>query len=202
MTAHDIRICLFGDSFAIGVGDPACLGWVGRLAKHMHSKACPLTIYNLGVRGNTSADVLARFDTEATPRVRPDTDTRVIVSVGVNDTVLDDRFPRVAPEQSTANLTAIIGKAARRGLPLLVVGPPPIADDGHNARIADLNQRYSRLCGQLAVPFVDVYRPLIDSSAWMTEVRQGDGAHPGAAGYQVLADLAFKPWSAWLALTN
>jgi acyl-CoA thioesterase I len=197
VNSRDIRICFFGDSFLAGVGDPACLGWVGRLAGRLHGEGRPLTVYNLGVRGNTSTDVLARFDVETVPRLRPGTDTRVVVSVGVNDTMLEGHAPRVTAEVSTANLEEIIAKARHHDLPLLVVGPPPIADGRHNARIADLVDRYGDLCSRCTVPFVDAYAPLIDSP-WMIEARRGDGAHPAEAGYQALADLAYKPCAAWL----
>jgi acyl-CoA thioesterase I len=198
MTGRDVRICFFGDSFVAGVGDPAGLGWVGRLARALHAEGTPLTVYNLGVRGNTSADVLARFDSELRARLRPGTDTRVVVSFGVNDTMLDGGVPRVAPAESVANLEEIIG---RTRLPLLVVGPPPIADDEHAARIADLSGRYRELCARQAVPFAEVHPALLDSP-WIAEARLSDGAHPAEAGYQALADLVHPPCAAWLSRSS
>lgn len=32
----DLRVCLVGDSFVAGVGDPDHLGWVGRVAVRSH----------------------------------------------------------------------------------------------------------------------------------------------------------------------
>ncbi|WP_236792136.1 GDSL-type esterase/lipase family protein [Amycolatopsis sp. GM8] len=194
MTHRDVRICVFGDSFTVGVGDPAGLGWVGRLARQTRDDVL-LTTYNLGVRGDTSMHLVTRFDGELTRRLRTDVETRVVVSFGVNDTLLHDGAPTVSTDESCAGLEALIDTTARRRLPLLVVGPTPVADEDHNARIAHLSARLDEVCRRLATPFVDAYATLIGSAAWMTEVRRGDGAHPNASGYQELADLLLPGWS-------
>ncbi|MET8875781.1 hypothetical protein [Nocardia sp. NPDC004604] len=38
-----------------------------------------------------------------------------------------------------------------------------------------------------------------DGAVWMREVRAGDGAHPGAAGYDELAAIIGSHWREWLA---
>ena len=198
MIGRDIRICIFGDSFTVGTGDPAHMGWVGRLARDLHHEGFVLTVYNLGVRAHTSADVRARFAAELAVRVRRDVDTRVVVSIGVNDTVLDGAMPRVAPEASIANLEALCETTERLGLALLVVGPTPVADALHNRRIADLSDRFGDLCRRRDVPYVEVYATLERSQVWMGEVEAIDGAHPRSAGYNLLAELIADPWRSWL----
>lgn len=198
MTGADVRVCIFGDSFTVGTGDPAHMGWVGRLAGDLHNDGLVLTVYNLGVRAHTSADVRARFDAELAVRLRRDVDTRVVVAIGVNDTVLDGDVPRVAPEASIANLEALCGKTQQLGLALLVVGPTPVADTLHNRRIADLSDRFGDLCQRRDVPYVETYATLQRSQVWMGEVDAMDGAHPRSAGYKLLADLIADPWRSWL----
>ena len=51
-----------------GYGDPKGLGWVGRVVARTQHPDLDLTAYNLGVRGDTSADVVARWGTECHPR--------------------------------------------------------------------------------------------------------------------------------------
>lgn len=58
--AHDIRICFVGDSFVNGIGDERALGWAGRLCAAANARGVPVTYYNLGVRRNTSKDILLR----------------------------------------------------------------------------------------------------------------------------------------------
>ena len=56
-----MRILAFGDSFVAGVGDPAHQGWLGRALAGRPE----VTLYNLGVRRDTSADIARRWLAEA-----------------------------------------------------------------------------------------------------------------------------------------
>lgn len=53
-----MQICFFGDSFTYGVGDPAGLGWRGRVVRRLIGVRPDVTAYDLGIRRNTSADIL------------------------------------------------------------------------------------------------------------------------------------------------
>ena len=68
MGAHsdstDIRICFVGDSLVNGAGDPECLGWTGRICAGARGDGYDVTYYNLGVRGQTSADIASRWHEE------------------------------------------------------------------------------------------------------------------------------------------
>jgi acyl-CoA thioesterase I len=198
VAAHDVRVVFIGDSLVAGVGDPDYLGWVGRLAQRTHRKGQPVTVYNLGIRMDTSADVLARLAAEAQRRSLSDVDMCVVVSVGVNDCAFNGDVRRIAAEDSVANLSEIIQVAEQVRIRPFVVGPPPVADSAHNVRIADLDERFAETCRRVGVSYAAVYEPLTASEIWMTEVRTGDGAHPGGDGYQALADLVFAPWWEWL----
>lgn len=195
----DLRVCFLGDSFTAGVGDPEHLGWVGRLAARSARAGRPLTAYPLGVRRQTGVEVAARWAAECAPRLAGDWDARLVVSFGVNDTTLDDGTPRVTPERSVAALDAVLAGARAAGWPVLVVGPPPVADAGHIARTARLDTRFAELCAGRGVPYAPVLAALAADPAWTAEVAAGDGAHPGAAGYTALADLVWPRWRAWTA---
>ncbi|MGW4714936.1 DUF459 domain-containing protein [Nocardia sp. NPDC004260] len=196
--SRDLRVCFVGDSFVAGVGDPDFRGWAGRLASAAHAQGIPLTAYNLGVRGQTSAEIVRRFRAECAPRLPEGVDARVVLSFGVNDAMHENGGPRVAPDESAANLGELLAQAGERGWPVLMVAPPPIADDEHNARTAALDERFAQVCAASEVPYVRVHQPLRDSAVWAAEVRAGDGAHPGAAGYEELAALIAPQWRAWL----
>ncbi|TFV52263.1 G-D-S-L family lipolytic protein [Blastococcus sp. TF02A-35] len=192
-----MRVCFLGDSFVAGVGDPEHRGWVGRLCARSARTGLPLTAYNLGVRRETSTDVLRRWRGECAPRLSTGDDRRIVVSCGVNDTTVEAGLPRVAAEESVAALTAVLHGAEDAGWSALVVGPPPVADPGQNRRIADLDLRFGELCAARGVPYVPVLPSLEGCETWRREVAAGDGAHPGAAGYERLTDLVWPVWSAW-----
>ena len=60
----DDRVCFLGDSYVAGVGDSAALGWAGRVVAAARAEGHDLTAYNLGVRGETGGDILARAPAE------------------------------------------------------------------------------------------------------------------------------------------
>ena len=187
-----------GDSFVAGVGDPQHRGWVGRLAERAHRIGAPITAYSLGVRRDTSDDILRRWADEVAVRRAAGAQERLVVSFGVNDTTDDGRATRVAPECSVANLHTLLADAAAAGLPVLMVGPPPVADRVQNRRIAALDEQFAAVCAETGAPYVTVFAPLRDAPVWMDEVAAGDGAHPAAAGYDLLTDLVEPAWQEWL----
>ncbi|MET7770368.1 GDSL-type esterase/lipase family protein [Nocardia sp. NPDC005366] len=195
---RDLRICCVGDSFVAGVGDTRCLGWVGRLGVSAHAAGYAPTLYNLGVRGQTSTDIQIRWLGECERRLPAGSDARVVLSFGVNDTSWDGGGPRVDPEVSQEALTRMLAHAADRDWRVLMVAPPPVDDVAHNERTADLDERFAEICARAAVPYVRVHRALRESALWMREVAEGDGAHPGARGYDLLAELIAPHWREWL----
>ena len=191
-----MRLIAFGDSFVAGAGDPGHLGWVGRALEGRRE----VTLYNLGVRRETSADIAARWRAEALPRMAADEPMRILVSFGANDCHLEAGRPRVAQAESLKNARGVLTGAAAL-CPVLLVGPPPVADPGVGARLEALNALLQLLAARLKVPFIDVFRPLAADGLWVAEAAAWDGAHPGAGGYQRMADLvAAHP--AWRAFTG
>src|SRR4051812_12450877 len=87
----DRRVCFCGDSFVAGVGDEAGLGWVGRLAAVSRAAGEPFTAYNLGVPGDTSLAVAARWWDEARVRQGATADNRVVFAFGFADTDAERR---------------------------------------------------------------------------------------------------------------
>lgn len=195
-----LTVLFFGDSFVAGVGDPTGLGWTGRLVAGSRRPGLDLTGYPLGIRRNTSADVLARWEAETAARL-PDTGTtRLVVSFGVNDSTDDGAGrPRVAAAESVANLRTLLTRAGTLGLPTLVVGPPPIADPRTNDRVLGLDALLADEARAHGVPVVPVVHDLLADETWLSEVRAGDGAHPGARGYAALAALVRPSWDTFLA---
>jgi acyl-CoA thioesterase I len=195
----DRRLLFFGDSLVAGVGDPAGAGWVGRVVAEAFASGLPLTPYNLGVRGETSEQVASRWRAEALPRLLPGADCRIVLSFGTNDTSVEHDRVRVKADRSLAALATILEEAATLSLPTLVLGPAPVDDPEQNRRISSLSGSFAEVCAEHGVPFVSVVEQLLASAVWMEQVAAGDGAHPGAEGYDALADLVLAgDWLDWL----
>ncbi len=185
----DRRVLFFGDSYVAGAGDPEGRGWVGRVVEACYGADLPLTAYNLGVRGETSLDVEARWRGEAAPRMRAQAAYGVVFAFGANDMTEEDGALRVAPERGAEALGRCLDGAAELGLPALVVGPAPANDAAQRARIADLSAAFGDLAAARGVSFIGIAGDLSASAEWNAEVAAGDGAHPGAGGYGALARL-------------
>jgi len=191
----DVRICFIGDSFTQGTGDDACLGWPGRVCASARQRGHAVTLYNLGIRRETTDDIRGRWRAEIGPRLVPGVDGRIVFSFGANDATIEDGRWRVPPDLSAENARAMIARA-RLSYPVLVVGPPPAPEADKTARHAQLAARYAEVCRGLDVPFLDILDPIKAVDAWWEEVADGDGIHPGARGYAALAGLV-ENWQAW-----
>jgi len=191
----DIRVLFFGDSFTAGTGDPTTLGWVGRVCADALAHGHNLTAYNLGVRRETSNDILRRYKAELTPRVLPGADVRVVFLFGANDTAVVDGQRRVPLDETLANARLLL-QTVNRSVPVLMIGSPPVDDEEHNRRISELSVALARTASTKSVPYLDVYTPLRQSRIWREEVHANDGSHPRARGYSELAAL-IQRWPAW-----
>jgi acyl-CoA thioesterase-1 len=192
------RICFYGDSFVQGIGDPERRGWVGRV---LAVSTGEVTGFNLGIRGNTSEDVLRRCWPEAQERLVPGSDNRLVLSFGGSDAAEDRGGVRVRLSHTLENLGILLDGCRRRAVEVMVVGPPPVIGAGpaHLDRVLELAGRMRELCELKTVPFADVTRELTGDAAWRDEVLAGDGAHPGSAGYDRLAGLVRAAgWQDWL----
>ena len=192
---RDIRICFIGDSLVNGTGDEAALGWAGRLCALAHASDIPVTYYNLGIRRNTSEDILLRWENECTLRLPDSCDGRIVLSCGVNDTVIENGKMRVDFAESCENVRAILRGAKR--YTVLMVGPPPVIDDEQNERIEDLSLAFARETKALGVPYIDLFSALHADDAYKREVERNDGAHPRSEGYSKMARIIGASPSWW-----
>ncbi|AFZ09124.1 lipolytic protein G-D-S-L family [Oscillatoria nigro-viridis PCC 7112] len=198
-----MRICFIGDSFVNGTCDPKCLGWTGRICAAACGQGHDITYYNLGIRGETSADIETRWFNEVSCRLPHYGDGRIVFSFGVNDTYLENEKIRIEVEKSIENARYIL-TSAKEIFPVLMVGPPPVIDADRTRRIANLSEQFARVCSELNVPYLDVCTPLQTSEIWQKELTENDGSHPGAAGYAELAKIVhnWDGWKAWFKNIN
>lgn len=191
---RDIGLCFVGDSFTVGFGDPKALGWVGRVVSRSHHPDVEITAYNLGVRGQDSGDVMARWRAECMPRWSGRGERRLVVAVGANDLAQG-----LTTARSRLNLANILDDASAKGIATFVVGLTPSLEPDLNARIEVLVQAQADVCSRRGVTYVDCFRPLVTHEQWAADLSAGDGIHPGQAGYGLIAWLVLHAgWEAWM----
>jgi lysophospholipase L1-like esterase len=154
-----------------------------------------ITHYNLGVRRETSEDILQRWESEVESRLIEDSENYVVFSFGVNDTVEENGKERVSILKSVANAKEILLSAKQR-YPVIMVGPPPIDDSEQNRRIKMYDKAYKQFCDENFIAYLSVFDTLVSDETWKKEVSSNDGAHPRDKGYKLIADLTYK-WDTW-----
>jgi lysophospholipase L1-like esterase len=194
---RDVGVCFVGDSLTTGYGDPKALGWVGRVVARSQHADLDLTAYNLGIRGQSSAEVMARWRAECTPRWSGRQERRLVVAVGANDLA-----GGLTTARSRLNLANILDEATAAGIACFVVGLTPTVDAELNTRLDALHQAQADVCARREVPYVDCFRPLAGHDQWLTDLVSGDGVHPGQAGYGLVAWLVLHGgWRAWMGVS-
>jgi acyl-CoA thioesterase I len=194
---RDVRLVVVGDAFAAGVGDPKALGWVGRVIARSQSPDIALTTYNLGVRDDSSADVLDRWREESARRFTPGSEHRLVLAVGHGDVAQG-----LSTARSRLNLANILDDAAAYTIPTLVVGPAPMLDPSFDDRLRVVAEAQADVCARRGVPFVDCFEPLLRHEQWQSDLATGDGVHPGQAGYGLIAWLVLhQGWPEWLGIS-
>ena len=207
-----IRIGFVGDSITHGTGDETLLGWPYRLGQAEVGRGHDVTVYNLGIRADTSELVASRWLAECRARLIPAFDSATVFAIGINDSAheksaeRDDR--RVNLERSVRIITEMLTQAREFG-PVLWVGPTPVVEsfmpidripgviyDFRNDAIDVYNRAYKEKAAELDIPYLDLFTAFSENSVWAESLNASDGLHPNASGYDLMAD-TIGAWSGW-----
>ena len=206
--------CFVGDSITLGTGDDDYLGWPARISTDARSCGHSLTIYNLGVRAETTAQIRQRWRRETALRLPDHLPGHLVFNFGTNDTRMVNDKVEVPLHQSASNARAMIEEALAWGKPTLWIGQIPVDETNQpldsimgitfwfsNKRIKQTNEVFKDIADDLGVPFLDLFSVLHGDSVWEREHKQGDSVHPTTEGYAIIAELIgqWDAWRAWLA---
>jgi lysophospholipase L1-like esterase len=183
---NQIEIFFIGDSYVNGFGDSRKLGWAGRVSLEIERKGFEITHYNLGIKGDTSRDILNRWEQEVAIRNRVELETLFIFSFGTNDINMEMDI-----EESISNSHKILEKAHKMGR-LLFVGPPPIIDKEFNKKLEKLDDAFHKLGNRLGIPYLSLYKELSKKKDWFEKMDRVDDFHPSDIGHQVIANLILE----------
>lgn len=187
----DLRICFLGDSLTFGQGDESGLGWPGRVVLGAQAAGANLTGYNLGVRGDTGAQIALRAAAEAKGRFRSGDAKAVAIFFGANDIGQD-----LPLSDSTEALRTLLTWAGEQNLTAFVLSPPLYADPMSDALAVGMTAAFAKICAEREVAYLDLREAGVDWALWWAQAGAGDGIHPGGDAYASLAEV-FSGWSAW-----
>jgi acyl-CoA thioesterase-1 len=168
------RIVVLGDSLTAGLGLTSSEAYPALLQRKIDAAGLNYEVVNAGVSGDTSAGGLERMDWALQGDVKI-----LVVALGGNDALR-----ALPPEELKHNLAAIIERAQRRGMSVVLAGmeaPPNFGRD----YIVSFHNVYPALAKQYHVAFVPF---LLQGVAGNDALNQRDGIHPTAEGARILAD--------------
>ena len=164
-------IVVLGDSIASGVGSGSGEAYPDLLAARLRTEE----VVNAGVSGNTSAEGRARLAfTLANQQHPPDL---VLLSLGGNDLLRG-----LPPEQTRANLDAILAELGKRGIRVVLMGllAPPNMGAEYRARFDPIYPELARKHDAVLVPF------FLQAVIGRPDLVQQDRIHPTAQGLEAI----------------
>lgn len=140
--------------------------------------------FNDGISGNTTGDMLARFD--AVLAQKPEI---VVILGGVNDI-------RLLADPTIDNITAMADKAAASGARVVIATIPPshiwtisgalVTEATNDAAITLWNSQLRSLAASYGYTIVDYYTALLGPDGQQNPALFFDEVHPNAAGFNAI----------------
>ena len=167
-----MKVVVLGDSLSAGYGLPVEAAFPAKLAQALKAKGIAATIVNAGVSGDTASGGLGRLDWSV-----PDGTDAVIVELGANDALRG-----VDPKLTNKALDGILTKLKDRKIAVLLAGMQSPRNMG-----PDYVRDFDGIFPALAATHGSVFYPFfLDGVATDSNLNQGDGMHPNAAGVDVI----------------
>jgi acyl-CoA thioesterase-1 len=169
--AADVHIFALGDSLTAGYGLPRRQGFVPQLEAYLRRQGIRARITNAGVSGDTASQGRQRLAWTLDGLERqPDL---AIVALGANDMLRG-----LPPQQTRAELDAILAELKRRNIRLLISGMVAAPNLG-----ADYARSFNTIYPDLARAHGATLQPFfLEGVAGDRGLNQPDGIHPNLEG--------------------
>jgi acyl-CoA thioesterase-1 len=166
--AEPVSIVALGDSLTAGYGLAPGQSFPEQLEKALRERGHDVTVANAGVSGDTASDGLARLEWSV-----PAEADAVIVELGANDALRG-----IDPSVTRTALEGILEKLRAREQPVLLAGMLAPRNLG-----AEYGAAFDAIYPELAKEYdARLYPFFLDGVAADSNLNQGDGIHPTAAG--------------------
>jgi len=179
-----MNICIFGDSITYGAYDPINGGWVNLLRNYFEEKYDDITIYNLGICGEGSNDLLKRFKNEITPR-KPDL---IILAIGVND-VKHQKEKSIQFDKFEKNINELINQGSQFTKKIIILEITPVDEKLTTPRnISPYNFRENKdiaKCNEILKKIAEKEKIIFGQiPSTFSEKDLYDGLHPNTEGHR------------------
>lgn len=192
-------LLVFGDSVAWGAWDEKG-GWAQRLKEFaddndVEEDFYDVMVYNVSISGNTSEDLVRRFEFEAKQRMDKKGGVTVVFAIGTNDAgfLKSKKGCWVPKKKFESNLHRLISTARKFPAKIVFVGLFP-ADEARtrpvpwcldlsylNSNLKEYDEIIKRVCKEERVGFIEMFDKIKKGDY---RKLQADGIHPNAKGHQ------------------
>lgn len=202
-----MRVLVFGDSIAQGFWDTEG-GWVNRLRRHYDTQIVKdlkqednfPSIFNLGISGDTTHNVLGRLEDETEVRLWPGEELAFIFAIGSNDAAVEgDGKAWSTPQDYRKELEGIVKKAKDYTNKIIFLGMPsceeklttPVSWDNinyTNDRMFEFEKVMREFCAEqqiLQVPVFETFQEKLKTGHGLF----ADGLHPNNEGHELIFQL-------------
>ncbi|VVB76412.1 GDSL-like Lipase/Acylhydrolase family protein [Candidatus Tiddalikarchaeum anstoanum] len=188
------KILVFGDSIIFGKGDDGNNGWVGRLKKELESENDSNAVFNLGISGNSTKDLLKRIEVECEARIKnkPEHKYVIIIGVGANDSKKTEGVDVTTFDEFTENIKKICETARKFTKNVIFMGLMPFDERFTHPyktsvftieKVKKYNDFIMGYCKDNKIFFIDMFEHFIK-----TDYKKlfYDGIHPNTEGYDLM----------------
>lgn len=167
------KVVCIGDSLTWGFPYGPRYSWV-----HMLEKILGIELINQGINGNTTGDMLYRFD-RSVLNYQP---THVVIMGGTNDV-----FCQLSYDRIVLNLKTMIEKALADGIRVILGTPAGVDYPEEERRLTRVRQWIKDYAQENNLPVIDFGAAFFDEQGRVrTELLLADGAHPTQKGYEAM----------------
>ena len=204
------RILIFGDSIVFGNWDKQG-GWANRLKnfymkESLNNSDYYYMVYNVGVSGDTSSELLERFEFEIKHRLweREETGEKeeiiIILSTGKNDAafIKGRKNFSISINDFTVNIKRLLTITKKYSAKIIFVGPALVDEtktmptqwdsniEYSNKDIEKYNKAIKLVCKEKKIHFINMYEEFrkLDYKKLLE-----DGVHPNSAGHKKIFEI-------------
>ena len=190
------KILVFGDSIVYGQLDLEMGGWVNRLRLTLANddSICSCHVFNMGISGQTTGEVLERLDRECGGRVLADAANLIILAAGINDSQIINGEILVDKHTFRHNVRDLIIHARNHTPRVIYLGLTPVDDANSdpvpwdrtrrwkNSLVKEYDDIIREVCEEMGVKYIHVFDKIDPTT-------NADGLHPSEAGHEILAKI-------------
>ena len=191
------NILIFGDSITFGRGVKKEKNWSSLIANYFDQEnKYDFAIFNLGVPGESSKELLQRIEIECQSRCKkrsPDDYSTIVIAIGINDAKGVDSPMKfyTQPKEFSRNINSLIEIAKKYSEKIILIGLTPTNETKTslikevyflNKNIKQYNSIVEKICKEKRITFIEIFNDWKNNN--YKQNLSEDGIHLNEKGHE------------------